>query len=100
MEYEHICTDETCRFEWTDEYSIKDDPPKICPKCGKETAMRLISGGSGKGIVELTGHELEVKTKEDIAKLKSEIYSSEKKYANFIGEERYHNLQKGLDRKW
>lgn len=78
---------------------------EYCPKCkeetGKETKVkRLISGGAGKGIVELTGHELERKTKEDIAKLKSEVYSSEKKYANFIGEERYHNLQKGIDRKW
>ncbi len=43
-EYEHIC--EACGFEWTACYSIKEDPPKICPKCNKKKAKRLISSTS------------------------------------------------------
>ena len=61
--YLHICTDKECAHEWEDFYSITEDPPQCCPKCGKETAKRLVSGGSGKGIVELTGHELKAKIK-------------------------------------
>jgi len=95
--YEHFC--ESCEYEFEEEYSIKADPPKVCPKCGKETVKRLISGGSGRGIVELSGQDLKDKLKADGAKLRHETYSSEKKYANFIGEQRYQQLQKGMDKK-
>lgn len=60
--------------------------------------MRLISLGA-KGIVELTGNELVTKTKEDIVKLKKEMHSSTKVYANMLGEEKYHNLQTKLDQQ-
>lgn len=39
--YEYECGE--CKHEWASEQSIKDDPEKRCPKCGKETAKRLIS---------------------------------------------------------
>lgn len=60
--------------------------------------MRLISLGA-KGVVELTGNELVTKTKEDIVKLKKEMHSSTKVYANMLGEEKYHNLQTKLDQQ-
>lgn len=94
--YEHICTD--CSFEWEDEYSIKQDPPKICPKCHKETAKRLISFG-GKGIVELYGQDLVDKCKADGKKMKNEAYGDEKKYANYLGEAKYEQLQKQMDKR-
>lgn len=93
--YEHLC--ETCKHEWEEEYSIKDDPPKKCPKCGKESAKRLISGGSGKGIVTLYGQELHTKIKQDAKKWKKEIYSNEKEYANVIGEGKYNEIQARMD---
>lgn len=96
--YEHQCQDPDCGHEWEDEYSIHDDPPKICPKCGKETAKRMISLG-GKGIVELTGQELVSKLKDDAKKIAKEAKKDEKLYANLLGEGRYHNLQTQMDRR-
>jgi len=89
--YIHVCTEEDCGYEWEDFYSIMDEPPKICPKCEKESAKRLISGGSGKGIVCLTGHELTAKLKTDAEKMKKECATNESYLANFIGEEKYQN---------
>lgn len=94
--YEHLCN--TCQYEWEEDYSIKADPPKMCPTCKAENVTRLISLGS-KGVVELTGHDLVAKTKEDIVKLKKEMHSNTKVYANMLGEEKYHNLQTRLDRQ-
>ena len=42
--YNYIC--EECKHEWEEDRSIKDPPTKTCPKCKKETAKRLISGGT------------------------------------------------------
>jgi len=42
MIYEYTCTD--CKHNWEFEQKITADAEKICPKCGKETAKRLISG--------------------------------------------------------
>jgi putative FmdB family regulatory protein len=89
--YEHICMNEECQYEWEDEYSIKDDPPQLCPKCGKNTAKRLISGGSGKGKVELYGRELSEKLKDDTQKLKKELATNETLRANFYGETKYNS---------
>lgn len=92
--YEHKC--ETCKHQWEDEYSIKVDPPKVCPECTAETVVRLISL-SGKGVVTLAGQELTDKIKGDAQALKREAASNEKVYANLLGEEKYHNLQTKLD---
>lgn len=97
-EYDHQCTNEECNYEWSDSYSIKKDPPTECPLCHQQTAKRVISLG-GKGVVELTGQDLVNKTKEDIQKLKSEMKTNTKLYANMLGEEKYHNLQTRLDRQ-
>jgi putative FmdB family regulatory protein len=43
--YDYIC--EACKHEWEEDQKITADPIAICPQCGKETAKRLISGGTG-----------------------------------------------------
>ena len=96
--YEHICSNESCKHEWEDNYSIKLDPPKICPKCGLETAKRLISLG-GKGVVELYGQDLVDKLKSDTKQLKKDMHKSDKIYANMLGESKYNDLQTRLDRR-
>lgn len=94
--YEHQCN--TCKHEWEDSYSIKADPPKMCPSCNAETVTRLISLG-GKGVVELTGQELIDKVKSDAQQLKKDAAKSEKVYANLLGEQKYQNLQIRLDKQ-
>lgn len=42
--YEYRCQD--CKEEFELYQSVKDAPAKTCPKCGKETAQRLISSGN------------------------------------------------------
>lgn len=95
-EYSHICIDENCNNKWEENYSIKSDPPKICPKCQKETAKRIISGRT-LGKVELTGHEFDAKHKESIQQLKKDMYSNENVYANLLSPEKYQGLQTKLD---
>lgn len=96
--YEHQCT--TCQHIWEDYYSIKAEPPKVCPKteCGAETVIRLISLGS-KGVVELTGQELVDKLKGDAQQLKKDAAKSEKVYANLLGEDKYQSLQNRMDQQ-
>lgn len=43
--YEYKCKE--CEHEWDVEQSIKADPEKKCPKCKKESAIRMVSGGLG-----------------------------------------------------
>jgi len=94
--YEHVC--ESCNNEWEESYSIKADPPKVCPACGKETVKRVISLG-GKGVVELYGRDLKDKVMADTKALKKELHSNEYAYANAIGESRYQDLQTKMDRR-
>jgi len=42
--YDYECMD--CGHTWEQEQRMADDPLKECPKCKKETAKRLISGGT------------------------------------------------------
>lgn len=97
--YEFKHSIKECNHEWELELSIKAEDPKECPQCKQQgNITRLISGGSGRGIVELTGQELRAKIKEDGRKFSQEVYSSESKYANVIGESKYQQIQQGLDR--
>ena len=43
--YEYTCTE--CNHQWEQEQKITSDPEKTCPNCKKESAKRLISGGTG-----------------------------------------------------
>lgn len=45
MTYEYCCLN--CDHTWEHEAKITDEPLKVCPKCGQETAKRLVSGGQG-----------------------------------------------------
>jgi hypothetical protein len=87
--------------EFETEHSIKTELEYciLCKERGLPThkPKRLIAGAT-LGKVNLTGHELTAKTKEDIQKLKRDVYSDPKKYANVVGEERYHNIQTKMDR--
>lgn len=97
--YEHICLNQECNYEWEDMYSISTEPPKVCPKCNQETAQRVISGGSGKGTVELYGQDLVDKLKSDTQKLKKDMVAKEKVYANMLGDDKYHALQSKMDQR-
>lgn len=41
--YEYVC--EACKHAWELEQRMVDDPVKKCPKCKKQKAKRMISGG-------------------------------------------------------
>lgn len=98
--YEFLHQVDECKHEWEEYLSIVAPDPEECPKCKvKGNILRLISGGSGKGMVELTGHELIDKVKSDTQKLKKDITKSDKLYSNLIGESKYHELQTKLDRR-
>ena len=43
--YEYSC--EPCKHTWEEEQKINDPKITTCPKCKKETAVRLVSGGTG-----------------------------------------------------
>lgn len=43
--YEYGCT--ACGSEWEELQRITEPPIEVCPKCGKNTAHRLISAGTG-----------------------------------------------------
>jgi hypothetical protein len=98
--YEFLHDLEDCQHEWEEVLSIKAPDPMCCPKCGKEgNIVRLISGGSGRGIIDLQGQELIDKCKSDAQKIKKEAAKDEKVYANLLGEERYQALQTKMDQQ-
>ena len=43
--YEYRCT--ACGKEWEEVQRISEPPLEVCPACGKPTAHRLISAGTG-----------------------------------------------------
>lgn len=43
--YEYVC--KACEHEWEEFQSIKAEPSKKCPECGKKKAQRMISAGGG-----------------------------------------------------
>lgn len=89
--------------EFEEEHSIKITLEE-CPKCQSEGVevqklKPLISGGSGKGIVELYGQDLLDKCKADAQTLKRDAAKSEKLYANLLGEDKMESLQKRIDKQ-
>ena len=96
--YDHECQNESCKHEWEDTYSVKVDPPKLCPKCGLETAKRVISL-NGKPVVELEGKELLAKLQADAKQLVKDARKDEKLYANLLGEAKYESLQSAADKR-
>ena len=43
--YDYYC--KNCGFEFEEFQSIASEPLKTCPKCGKSSLKRVISGGAG-----------------------------------------------------
>lgn len=96
--YEFQCQE--CKHEWEDFLSIKAPDPEECPSCkAKDKTLRLISGGSGKGVVELTGQDLIDKVKADVRDLKKDAAKSDKVYANLLGDDKYQQLQTRMDQQ-
>jgi hypothetical protein len=98
--YEFLHSIDDCKHEWEEVLSIKAPDPDHCPKCQAEgNIIRLISGGSGRGVVQLEGQDLVDKVKSDVQQLKREARNSEKIYANLVGERHYESLQQRIDRQ-
>lgn len=106
--YTYLCElpiEEGGHGEFDEFHSIRDDAKLTeCISCRKEKDIstpvhRQISGGSGKGIVELTGQDMVAKAKADGEAYKKEVYGSEKLYANVLSESKYENLQRKIDKQ-
>ena len=95
--YEYLCTNIECNHEWEEYHSIKAEPVKICEKYHQETAKRLISGGSGKGVVSLVGQDLVNKIKSDASSIEKHASQNEGFASNFIGPDVYQRKQMALD---
>lgn len=95
--YEHGC--KSCKHEWEEIYSMREPTPTVCPECKAEgQVVRFISGGSGKGIVEITGHELKDKLKKEGQELKRAALKDENLMANLVGETRYQKDKTGIEK--
>ncbi len=93
--YEHECDGYECGYAYEAYYSINAAIPD-CPKCGK-AGHRVISGGSGRGIVSLTGQDLVNKVKADANALENHATRSENFAANFVGDGLYSKKQQQID---
>lgn len=98
--YEFLHEVDNCKHEWEEFLSMSAPLPACCPKCNAAgNIKRLISGGSGRGIVEIQGQELVDKCKADAKKIKADAAKDEKVYANLLGEQRYQDLQVKMDKQ-
>lgn len=87
--YEFLC--HACKGEFEDFLSITAPIPTDCPHCKiNGQVQRLISGGSGKGMVELTGQDLKDHCVAEGRKLREQATKSEKVMATLVGETKYH----------
>ena len=85
-----------------EEYHSMSTKLEHCPTCEKDSVTsevkRLICG-TNRGVVELYGHDLVSKTKEDIQKLKKDMHKSETVYSNLLGPDKYQALQTKMDKQ-
>ena len=94
--YLHRCNN--CEHEWDEVYGMSVDPPTLCPECNVDGKVeRLISGGSGRGIVVLTGHDLKQQLRVDGAAARKRAQTDENYRANIVGESKYHDQQLNKD---
>lgn len=99
--YDYLCEVANEEFEEFHSITIVLEDCPLCKKAGRSphAPKRLISGGSGRGIVELSGQELMQQIKSDSLKMKKDIFTSEKKLANIIGESTYHRNETERNRR-
>lgn len=82
--YEHLCGN--CKHEWDEVYGMTVDPPTVCPKCGTDGKVkRLISGGSGPGIMRKTTGEIKSNLAADTRAMKERAKTDENFLANLVG---------------
>jgi putative FmdB family regulatory protein len=96
--YEYFCE---VHGEFEEEHSITIKLTH-CSKCkeeGREQEIKRLISLGGKGIVELSGQDLVNQVKSDAKKLQRDAAKSEKIYSNLLGEAKYENLQKQIDRR-
>ncbi len=87
--YEHLC--KACGYEWDEVYGMTVDPPTLCPECGVDGKVkRLVSGGSGKGIMRRSVGEIKANVASETRALKERARTDENFRANLVGEENYH----------
>lgn len=100
--YLYECLGEGKHGEFEEDHSIKIKLEE-CPLC-KEAGLsaqpvrRLISPSTC-GRVELVGQDLVNHVRTDAKRIQREASRSDKKYANILGERKYHELQTKLDRR-
>jgi putative FmdB family regulatory protein len=99
--YLHKCYD--CDFEWTEVYSMKENPPEKCPSCEKVGFVkRLISGIPAVKMI-MSGAELKDHIKQEQKKIAQQLKTDENLKANLAGEEKYNNFvseSQRLDKKY
>lgn len=81
--YEHKC--EGCNHEWEDTYSIKQDPPTVCPNCKEEGKVKRLISMPGGVTVELTGRELIDKLRKEGKELARQARKDENLAHNLYG---------------
>lgn len=98
--YEYFCAVNDIEFEEYHSIAIVIEECPICKEKQLEShkPKRLISGGSGKGVVKLSGNELTAKIKTDTAALKKQVYGNVNQYASVLGEDKYQKIQTQLDK--
>lgn len=94
--YLYECEINKIEFEEFHSIITKLEECPICKEKGLEQHIpkRLISGGSGRGIVNLSGNELVAKTKQEVKEMKQRARTDEKFRANVIGESAFHKMVK------
>lgn len=91
--YPYICQHPDCVGEFEDFHSItiKLETCPHCKEAGREDqpVKRLIAGGSGRGVVELTGQDLTAQIKADTEKMKQRAKVDQNYLANLVGESKF-----------
>ncbi len=86
-DYEHECM--ACNQEFEQSYSIKANPPTLCPLCGVEGQVKRLISSDITGKVLLSGTDLTSQMKKDRNKMRQKIKTDENAKANIVGESKY-----------
>lgn len=99
--YEYFCVAANEEFEsFHSITTVLDDCP-LCAEAGRppHAPKRLISGGSGRGIVELTGADLKAKIQSDAQQMRHDMSTNPNKLANFVGETKFNQNELNRTRR-